>query len=283
MKSAKFFINSIKYSVSLVLIIVAVSCNNSRVWDSNKTFNSKFSKQVQEISQSRVEPKNTTPETKLDFTSPVEQNSARYTNAVVATPEYYSSQQFYNQAVSPSGFRDPQEMFENSYAPTIGYPFRKIGGEFDEINVPSKDAYGIAVGMSDKEYLLVSRKLLQKNIDEINKERTSDDISNSEVLISEQSKIKRRIKTVKIFGPNSVTESDNKKLASEARKRRTAGKEFIVGGAAIGNNSPKMPAANPGQQTQNSAGTSIVSPNSNSSNRSSQQPPNSNPTSSTNH
>lgn len=213
--SASFFVNS----AFIIALVGLASCRPNDDWDQNKTFSGRYSKDIEEIKASRIDPSTIKldPNAKLEFTAPVDQNSARYTNNNVAVPEYYTTQQFSNQMVAPSGFQFPVEMFENNYNPPINSPFRKIGAEFDAIDVPRQDAYGVKAGMSEKEYLLVSRKLLQKNVDQINKQRTPDDVENSEILISEQKKLKRKEKMIKIFGQESVTVEDEAKSSAASK------------------------------------------------------------------
>ena len=105
----------------------------------------------------------------------------------------------------------PQGMFDLRYRTRLSPPFRKSGFEFDRIKVPMKDAYGVKTEMSEKEYLLVGNESLQKNVDQINSQRSEDDIDNSEILIKEQKWLKRRRKMMRIFGEDSLeAELENK-------------------------------------------------------------------------
>ncbi len=207
--SASFFLKG----VFTLALIGLTSCGTNDKWDQNKTFSGRYGKDIEGIKASRIDPSavKLDTNTKLEFTAPIDQDVARYSNTNIAVPEYYTTQQFSNQLVASSRFQFPAEMFENNYTPPISSPFRRIGAEFDAIDVPTQDAYGVKAGISDKEYLSVSRKLLQKNVDQINKERTSDDVENSEILISEQRKLKRKEKMIRIFGQESVTVEDDAK------------------------------------------------------------------------
>ncbi len=211
--SASFFWKTIL----IATLLIFASCRKNDDWNENKTFEARYSQDIEKIKASRIDPSPTKLDTttKLDFAAPVDRDTARYTNSNITVPEHYTSQQFANQNPPNPAFQNPAEMFENNYNTTIKLPFRKIGEEFDTIDVPNQDAYGVKVGMSDKEYLLVSRKLLQKNVDQINAQKTSDDIENSEALISEQRKLKRKAKMIKIFGKDSVVvEEEAKSLES---------------------------------------------------------------------
>ncbi len=196
------------------------SCSNS-VFKSNEVFESKYGDNVKMINALRQDKSVIDIKNKLDFTAEFENDDSRYTNQNVTIPEQYSTQQFYNQAPDNSGFTGPREMFDVTYAQTINTPFRKIGAEFDVIEIPPQDAYGVRVGMQNKEYLLVSRKLLQRNIDQMNTERTKEDIENSNVLISEQKSLKRRARMTKIFGSNAVLEDEEKSKKSDDKANKS--------------------------------------------------------------
>lgn len=184
--------------------VLFVACSSEKLPDSNKTFNEKYAVEVQKIKAVRVEQISSKSQERMNFNAPLDQDLSRYTNNNVTVPEYYTTRQFANQVLNDPGFNSQIEMFENSYNPSIRTPFRKIGAEFDAIDIPSKDAYGVNSGMSDKEYLLVSRKLLQKNVDQINVERSGNDIKNSEILIEEGREIKRKERMKNIFGRDSI-------------------------------------------------------------------------------
>ena len=137
--------------------------------------------------------------------------------------QYYANVDFeeYSQVqpkeYMPNGFEAgknssklPADMFDLSYQPTITHPFRKSGFEFDLINIPPEDSYGVKTAMSEKEYLLVGNESLQKSVDQINSTKTQDDIEISEILIKEQQQLKRRQKMMKMFGED-VLEADSVK------------------------------------------------------------------------
>ena len=207
-----FSTDFLKVAICLVIFSGLVSCGGKE--DNNALFNEKYAEDIEKIKEERTFPKLDKKQSKikLNFTAPIEHDSARYTNENTSEfPEYYSTQQFANQQIGPSGFRFPGEMFETDYSAPINSPFRKIGAEFDTIAVPSQDAYGIKAAMTEKDYLLVSRKLLQKNIDNINYQKTEYDIRNSQILIAEQRSLKRKQKMLKIFGKESLTIADESK------------------------------------------------------------------------
>ena len=102
---------------------------------------------------------------------------------------------------SPSNL--PNDIFDITYNTTISPPFSKSGAEFDNINIPLFDAYGVKTEMSEKEYLFAGNDSLQKNIDQINSQKDQQDAEISEILIKEKRELRRRDKVIKIFGKNS--------------------------------------------------------------------------------
>lgn len=186
----------------------------------NETFEQKFGKQVEKIKAERTPPKSS----KNEITSspaPVlndlydsdssGQNKNYYAYVDVTKfdekipQHYFPNGESYEQEVvkNPSNSL-PQNMFDVSYNTVLYPPFRRIGAEFDRIEIPEKDAYGVKTAMSEKSYLLAGNDSLQKNIDQIISEKNSDEIEFSETLIREQKQLKRKEKMVKIFGRNAV-------------------------------------------------------------------------------
>lgn len=230
---ADFLANSpthfFRIAFSVVMFLGLWSCSSKA--DSNSLFNEKYAKDIDKIKIDRVEPQQDkkSKDGKLNFTAQIEQDMSRYTNDNSSKfPEYYSTQQFANQQPGPSAFNFPGEMFENNYSMPINSPFRKIGAEFDMIMIPSQDAYGIRAAMTEKEYLLVSRKLLQKNIDQINGQKTANDIENSQILIAEQKHLKRKQQMLKIFGQEPLTAEDGIKSEKAGKFGDSADKEKVA-------------------------------------------------------
>ncbi|MDX2083334.1 MAG: hypothetical protein SFV53_05060 [Rickettsiales bacterium] len=215
------FAKILKYKFLLLtgLFTAIFSCSNEN--NINENFNEKYGEQIIEIKAGRLAPK-TELKDKINFSAPIAQEQRIYTNShAPEIPEYYSTQQFANQIPASAVFTSSAEMFENNYNFPISVPFKQIGAEFDNIEVPSQDAYGIKAAMSDKEYLLISRKLLQKNIDNINAAKSSQDIENSQTLIFEQKKLKQKLQTIKIFGSDSLFDQTNKNDAEDKKIKKT--------------------------------------------------------------
>ena len=110
-------------------------------------------------------------------------------------------------------------MFDLVYNPTINAPFVVSGLEFDTINIPERDYYGIASTLNDKRYVLAGNQVLQKNIDEVIKQQSAEDIELSEILIKEQRQLKKQQKLTKIFGDDSTFVEKNKTKNEDAAKK----------------------------------------------------------------
>lgn len=121
----------------------------------------------------------------------------------------------------------PDDMFDIVYNTNLYPPFERFGAEFDAINIPEYDVYGVKTVMSDKTYLLAGNRSLQKNIDQINSSRTKTDIEMSQTLIKEQKILQQKQRMIKTFGRASIeikslpkdkkiAKGDDKKLSMNA-------------------------------------------------------------------
>jgi hypothetical protein len=199
----------------------------------NDVFEKKYGKEIEKISLQRTPPKTSSKnDSKLNFETPVApifNDPARSVNSAyeqyyanVDAEEYAGTQPrnffpdagVYSQGKNAPGSL-PQNMFDIIYHTRLSPPFRRSGFEFDLINIPPRDAYGVVTAMSEKEYLLVGNASLQKNIDKIHSDKTAEDIEMSEILIKEQRQLRRRQKMIKVFGPDSLQQSDTKKDSPE--------------------------------------------------------------------
>ncbi len=117
----------------------------------------------------------------------------------------------------------PPNMFQVSYNTALHPPFRRFGAEFDRIVIPTSDVYGVKTEMSEKSYLLAGNNSLQKNIDQINAEKTAEDIEMSEALINEQKQLRRKQRMQKTFGDDSLEiallENDSEKTEKISDKK----------------------------------------------------------------
>ena len=73
--------------LQIATLIFTFSCRSSVV-DENKNFNDKYGATIEKLKSTRVEPKPIDLKAKLEFTAPVDQNVARYTNTNITIPEY---------------------------------------------------------------------------------------------------------------------------------------------------------------------------------------------------
>lgn len=118
----------------------------------------------------------------------------------------------------------PPDMFYVTYKTDLHQPFRRVGTEFDSIQIPQEDIYGVKTEMSLKAYLLAGNNALQRNIDEINNARTKEDFEISETLIKEQKQLKQKEKMAKIFGKEKTIEIAFVSKKDDADKKEVAKK-----------------------------------------------------------
>lgn len=98
----------------------------------------------------------------------------------------------------------PDDMFDLTYNLGVHQPFVVSGVEFDKIQIPERDYYGIASTLNDKRYFLAGNQILQTNIDDLIRSQNAEDIELSEILIKEQRQLKKQQKLANIFGEDST-------------------------------------------------------------------------------
>lgn len=86
----------------------------------------------------------------------------------------------------------PNGIFDIVYNTDLHPPFRKAGIEFDNIQIPDRDSYGVSTQTSQKSYIFVGNDTLQKNIDHVNRTRTKEDLEVIQEFISEKKNIRRQ-------------------------------------------------------------------------------------------
>lgn len=229
---------------NIALVIFLLGFSSCKIETVNDNFREKYSKEVEKISASRSQsfdkpiPVGMRP--KQDFSAPIPQNKVLHSGQADApgSEQYYANVDFEeysgvrpkNHLPNASSYHQgrnaphlPDDMFDLSYKTRLNPAFRKSGFEFDMIKVPRKDAYGVKTAMSEKDYLLVGNDSLLKNVDQINSQRSEEDIEMSETLIKEQKILKRRQKMIKIFGEKSL-EADSvakaKKLPNKKKMKK---------------------------------------------------------------
>lgn len=87
----------------------------------------------------------------------------------------------------------PAYIFDINYS-LVNYPssYGKPGISFDDIIIPGRDAFGIASKLGDKDYNLVGKDNLQRNVDYINSNIDNQDKILSMMIIKEQKELKSR-------------------------------------------------------------------------------------------
>lgn len=223
----------------ILCILCFVSCSPRNTV--NSVFQKKYGKEVQKIADSRVAPKTSQKkDSKLDFAAPQDEFVKQLSPINSDYEQYYASVDPDEYAETPprnflpngevyeQGKNAPEALAKNifniSYRTALSPPFRKSGIEFDSINIPPQDSYGVITAMSEKEYLLVGNNSLQKNIDYINNSRSSEDVEMSQILIKEQRQLRRKQKMIKAFGFDSVKVTKAKTVAKEVKKPEDANK-----------------------------------------------------------
>lgn len=197
-----------------LLIFCCLSCSKTTL---NSVFEKKYGKEVQKIRVSRTAPAvNLDKNAKLNFVLPTVENNSlndgdeadyeqHYANVdveeYISVPpkEFFPNAANFEQAKStPENL--PKNMFDITYYTALSPPFKRSGIDFDLINVPKQDYYGIITAMTTKDYLLIGNDSLQQNVDQINNNRTTKDIEMSKILIKEQRQIRRNDRMIKVFG-----------------------------------------------------------------------------------
>ncbi len=238
---------AIKYRLSFGIILVGIlflplfSCAGPT--GVNAEFQKKYGKQIEKLREERASPAAAGQEVvnqnlpkatdwrDAGVSAPNTNSSyyaymdiAKFNNQQQAPQEYLPNYQLYERARIASANNIPEDIFVIVYNTGLYPPFKKDGVEFDVIEIPEADAYGIKTALSDKPYLLSGNESLQKNIDQINDSRTQDDIKISEILIKEQKQLRRKQKIQKIFG-ESIELASLESSSPKKEIKKTAGKK----------------------------------------------------------
>lgn len=206
-----------------------ISCNNllsnkGVAEQANDNFETQFNTDVKKINSFRVEPKRTAIE-RSDFVS-ADRNLSK------------NPQQLENFSPDERVFRDGQQMmmksqfagdiFDLNYDTNPQGPFVVRGAEFDSIQIPEADFYGVKSSLSAKQYLLVGNKALQKNIDTINDKKVSYDDELSAILVKEQKELQRQKRFNELFEyDTSVLEEKRIKKQKEEEDEKLARAERL--------------------------------------------------------
>jgi len=121
-----------------------------------------------------------------------------------------------NQTLSP-------KIFEISYNTFLNPPFNNLGEEFDYIEIPDVDAFGVNSSSSNKNYTLIPINSLEKSINQINNSRTAEDIEFSKKIIAERKFLIRNKRLIKFQAKNQFVRfyDSNPKIIDEKPKALT--------------------------------------------------------------
>lgn len=191
----------------LIGFIITPSCSNNKNFSKNAEFEKKFKKDVNKINKERKLKENKvkssfnnlnpndinnllTPELQNDQMND-SSNSFPYVDIAIIGdnpqkqifPNYESYERniFNNPAQSL-----PPKIFEISYNTFLNPPFNQIGIEFDFIDIPNTDKFGISSSHNNKNYTLVPIQSLQTAVKAINDNRSDEDIEFSKKIIAEK-------------------------------------------------------------------------------------------------
>ena len=169
----------------------------------NKKFEDQYSDDIEKINQSRSP--QTLPKEDLEtLLKPTLQddlgldgtNSFDYVNIShfgSTQKKYFPDYETYEQGKfsSPANQFSPK-IFEIGYNTYLNQPFTKSGVEFDFIEIPESDSFGIKSSSTNKNYTLIPMQSLQDSIDIINKSKTAEDIEFSKRLIVDKKALIRK-------------------------------------------------------------------------------------------
>ena len=87
---------------------------------------------------------------------------------------------------------------------------------FDDITIPSRDAFGVETDLGEKNYQLINHKILQRDIDFAKQLSGKEDREISSQLIEEEKQAKRKKYLSQKAGNKVVDKADDKKADSKA-------------------------------------------------------------------
>lgn len=118
------------------------------------------------------------------------------------------------------------EIFEIRYNLDPPIFFRRPGIEFDNIAIPSQDAYGVKTAMSEKSYFSPGGNLLKGSIDKVLDQKGEFDDENAEILVKEKKQILRKKLMKQIFDGNvELAKNDDSEQDAQAEEKKSAKKD----------------------------------------------------------
>ncbi len=197
----------------------------------NQNFSNKYGAEIERIKAERksdldssLESGDTKNKTAHNFEQPqqvsVSEDSAYYAYADIAKLGDNPQQNFmpngevYQQTKqhNPSN-QLPEDMFVVSYntEPHPQYSYKKY--EFNNIEIPNQDAYGVKTQLLQKPYMIAGNDNLQRSVDHLQKRINDENIELSKTIIAEKKQIRRQQKMAKTFGQDDLENS--KKLTEK--------------------------------------------------------------------
>lgn len=237
------------FTALLFLLFYLTACSSSSDLDKpNDLFKQKYLEDVKKINQQRTPDKKTENETMYSTPPTPDEVIKDIANKV----EYYPyvdiakigdspqtilpNRETYDQprAISSGNSLSPN-IFDLNYNVALYPPFHRIGVEFDAINIPKLDAYGVSTELGEKSYLLAGNDSLQRSVDSINNNKSAEDVEITKMLVAEKKKIQRQGKNeptsttegMPIFSKNSEKQSTVKTLAPTQNQSRRQLSGFI--------------------------------------------------------
>jgi hypothetical protein len=196
-----------------LLIINLTSCKLIfKETSHNKKFEDQYSDDIEKIKQSRNA--QTSPKEDLEkLLTPTLQNDTNLDGSnsfdYVGMSHFGSNQKKYfpdYETYEQGKFSNPSDqfspkIFEISYNTYLNQPFTRSGVEFDFIEIPESDSFGIKSSSTNKNYTLIPMRSLQDSIEIINKSKTAEDIEFSKKLIVDKKFLIRK-KNLERFNEN---------------------------------------------------------------------------------
>jgi len=252
-----FFLLNLNWIKKIISIFIFVSLNYSCATpkdvnffsgdEINENFQKKFGNKIQAIKDDRslnqpAEKQNIATDVN-NFISPESQfdtgdnisNSFDYVDiSYLGSPnpkQFFPSYETYQQGFlnNPDQQLSPK-IFEISYNTFVNPPFNNLGEEFDYINIPTVDAFGVRSSSANKNYTLVPIKSLETAISQINNSRSNEDIEFTKKIIAERKFLIRNKKLNKYQEKNQFVRyydsasSQNYKDNSVAMNNKTTDK-----------------------------------------------------------
>lgn len=245
--------------VALTLLTFLFSCS-SDIENINESFAKKYQEEVDRINQQRTISQKEA-KSEIKFSKPP--TSQEIVEELGSKAEYYPYSDISligdapRDAILPnretyelSKNRDPSNsmppnIFEINYNLGLYPPFHKIGAEFDAINIPGADAFGVPTELKSKKYLLIGSNSLQRSIDSISAEKTKDNVDITKMLVAEKKKILRKNNHSQILNEEISTEKSEPKqqtsIKKESTKPSSLGQKIIGFTREINSNPDKSP------------------------------------------